>query len=111
MTEVAMRIPIADARIYDRVGGIARRAARYPRPGLEPRRGMAPRVEHRRHERAIAAAAVERFVGLYPMSNYKSRPAERPPQLVLGFGSLTEGASARSIDDQASGCDVVPALI
>ncbi|MGH2871990.1 MAG: PLP-dependent aminotransferase family protein [Solirubrobacteraceae bacterium] len=48
-------------------------------------------------ERAIALAAAERSVGLYPMSNYESRPSDRPPQLVLGFGSLTDAAIARGI--------------
>jgi GntR family transcriptional regulator/MocR family aminotransferase len=48
-------------------------------------------------ERAIALAAAERSVGLYPMSNYDDRPADRPPQLVLGFGGLTEAAIARGI--------------
>jgi GntR family transcriptional regulator/MocR family aminotransferase len=48
-------------------------------------------------ERAIARAAAERSVGLYPMSNYDIRPADRPPQLVLGFGGLSEAAIARGI--------------
>jgi GntR family transcriptional regulator / MocR family aminotransferase len=48
-------------------------------------------------ERAIAAAAAERSVGLYPMSRYRSDGSAEPPQLVMGFGDLTEPAIARGI--------------
>jgi DNA-binding transcriptional MocR family regulator len=46
----------------------------------------------RRVEQAIIAAARARSVGLYGMSTYRSTRATTPPQLVLGFGDLTEGA-------------------
>jgi GntR family transcriptional regulator/MocR family aminotransferase len=46
---------------------------------------------------AIAVAAAERSVGLYPMSAYRTLTDPRPPELVLGFGNLTEGAIERGI--------------
>ena len=48
-------------------------------------------------EQAMSNAAAERSVGLYPMSRYDTRHRDRPPQLVLGFGGLTEHAIARGI--------------
>jgi GntR family transcriptional regulator / MocR family aminotransferase len=49
-------------------------------------------------ERAIAEEARARSVGLYPMSAYRSSGATAPPELVLGFGNLTEGAIGRGIE-------------
>ncbi len=48
-------------------------------------------------ERAVAAAARERSVGLYPMSDYRTAEHSGPPELVLGFGNLTESAIERGI--------------
>jgi GntR family transcriptional regulator / MocR family aminotransferase len=48
-------------------------------------------------ERAIAAEAHDRSVGLYPMADYRIGTAAGPPALVLGFGTLTEQAIARGI--------------
>ena len=48
-------------------------------------------------EHAIVAAAAERSVGLYPMSRYRSRHHTQPPQLVIGFGNLTEPTITRGI--------------
>jgi GntR family transcriptional regulator / MocR family aminotransferase len=48
-------------------------------------------------ERAIAEAARERSVGLYPMSRYRAGGETRPPQLALGFGHLSEPAISRGI--------------
>jgi GntR family transcriptional regulator/MocR family aminotransferase len=42
-------------------------------------------------EHAVAAAARQRLVGLYPMDTYRAIPAPgHPPQLVLGFGQVSE---------------------
>jgi len=41
-------------------------------------------------ERAVIEAAARRSIGLYGMSRYRSSGAVKPPQLVLGFGNLTE---------------------
>jgi GntR family transcriptional regulator/MocR family aminotransferase len=46
---------------------------------------------------AIAGAAATRSIGLYPMSAYRALSDPRPPELVLGFGNLTEGAIQRGI--------------
>jgi GntR family transcriptional regulator/MocR family aminotransferase len=48
-------------------------------------------------ERALAARAQERSVGLYPMADYRLGAATGPPELVLGFGTLTEQAIERGI--------------
>jgi GntR family transcriptional regulator/MocR family aminotransferase len=48
-------------------------------------------------ERAVIAAAGQRSVGLYGMSTYRSTHATTPPQLVLGFGNLTERAIEKGI--------------
>jgi GntR family transcriptional regulator/MocR family aminotransferase len=48
-------------------------------------------------EHAVAAAARERAVGLYPMAGYRIDAAVGPPELVLGFGTLSEQAIARGI--------------
>ena len=45
-------------------------------------------------EQAVVAAALERSVGLYPMSEFRSRLSRdgAPPQLVMGFGNTSESA-------------------
>jgi GntR family transcriptional regulator/MocR family aminotransferase len=48
-------------------------------------------------EPTVVAGARARGVGLYGMSAYRADGGTRPPQLVLGFGNLTEGAIARGI--------------
>jgi GntR family transcriptional regulator/MocR family aminotransferase len=48
-------------------------------------------------ETAIADAAAERGVGVNPMSRFRLTGAKEPPQLVLGFGNLTEPAIRRGI--------------
>ena len=48
-------------------------------------------------ELGIARAARQRHVGVHPMAHYRLRPPDHPPQLVLGFGHLTEEAIRRGI--------------
>jgi GntR family transcriptional regulator / MocR family aminotransferase len=43
-------------------------------------------------EQAVVAAARERLVGLYGMSDHRARPTAAAPQLVLGFGNVSERA-------------------
>jgi GntR family transcriptional regulator/MocR family aminotransferase len=43
-------------------------------------------------EQAVVAAARERSVGLYGMASYRAAPVAAPPQLVIGFGHVTERA-------------------
>jgi len=48
-------------------------------------------------EATVIAAARDRSVGLYGMSTYRASRSAIPPQLVLGFGNLTERAITRGI--------------
>jgi GntR family transcriptional regulator/MocR family aminotransferase len=48
-------------------------------------------------EPTIVEAARARSIGLYGMSSYRPSGRPGPPQLVLGFGNLTEPAIARGI--------------
>ncbi len=48
-------------------------------------------------EHAVAAEARSRSVGLYPMAGYRLGTAAGPPELVLGFGTLSEQAIARGV--------------
>ena len=48
-------------------------------------------------ERAIVEQARARSIGLYGMSAYRPSGAGGPPQLVLGFGNLSEAAIVRGI--------------
>jgi GntR family transcriptional regulator/MocR family aminotransferase len=43
-------------------------------------------------EEAVVATALERRVGLYGMSTFRASHQTRPPQLVLGFGQVSERA-------------------
>ena len=49
------------------------------------------------NEIAVARAARERHVGVYPMARYRFGPPDNSPQLVLGFGNHTEDAIRRGI--------------
>jgi GntR family transcriptional regulator/MocR family aminotransferase len=48
-------------------------------------------------EQDVVAQARERSVGLYPMSRYRASGQTCPPQLVLGFGDLSEAAIKRGV--------------
>jgi GntR family transcriptional regulator/MocR family aminotransferase len=48
-------------------------------------------------ERAVVAAARQRHVGLYGMGGYRAAGGAAPPQLVLGFGAVSERAIERGI--------------
>jgi GntR family transcriptional regulator/MocR family aminotransferase len=43
-------------------------------------------------EQAVVIAARERLVGLYGMGRHRAAPTTAPPQLVLGFGHVSERA-------------------
>ncbi len=43
-------------------------------------------------EQAVAAAARERLVGLYGIGSYRATGTAVPPQLVIGFGNVSERA-------------------
>jgi len=48
-------------------------------------------------EQAVVGQARERLVGLYGMSMYRASGNTSPPELVLGFGNLSEAAIERGI--------------
>jgi GntR family transcriptional regulator/MocR family aminotransferase len=48
-------------------------------------------------EAALVERARERSVGLHGMSSYRLSAAGGPPQLVLGFGNLSEPAIKRGV--------------
>jgi GntR family transcriptional regulator / MocR family aminotransferase len=48
-------------------------------------------------EQQVVAAAAERSIRLYPMSEYRASGATEPPELVLGFGNLSDGQIERGI--------------
>jgi GntR family transcriptional regulator / MocR family aminotransferase len=48
-------------------------------------------------ELTVATSARSRSVGLYPMARYRLKSDRHPPQLVLGFGNLSEPAIRRGI--------------
>jgi GntR family transcriptional regulator/MocR family aminotransferase len=48
-------------------------------------------------ERAVVLSARARTIGLYGMSRYRSTGETRPPELVIGFGHLSEKAIERGI--------------
>lgn len=54
-------------------------------------------LPHGADERTVIAAARARSVGLYGMSAHRATRATAPPQLVLGFGDVTERAVAEGI--------------
>jgi GntR family transcriptional regulator/MocR family aminotransferase len=49
-------------------------------------------------EAAVVEAARARSIGLYGMSEYRPGPSSGPPQIVLGFGNLTDAAIGRGIE-------------
>jgi GntR family transcriptional regulator / MocR family aminotransferase len=49
-------------------------------------------------EQDVVAAARERLVGLYGMSPYRATRSAAPPQLVLGFGNVSERAIEPAIN-------------
>ncbi len=56
-------------------------------------------LDHDLDEHDVVARCAERRVAVYPMSRYRlTAPAGAPPQLVLGFGNVSERAIADGID-------------
>ena len=56
-------------------------------------------LAHDLDEHDVVARCAERRVAVYPMGRYRlTAPAGAPPQLVLGFGNVSERAIADGID-------------
>ena len=58
----------------------------------------------RANEAHVIGAARDRGVGLYGMSQHRASGLTWPPQLVLGFGDLTDRAIRSGIADIAVCC-------
>jgi GntR family transcriptional regulator/MocR family aminotransferase len=79
------------------VAALAQHAPRVTLTGLAAGFHAVAHLPGPAEEESVVAAARVRSVGLYGMSPYRSTGAVRPPQLVLGFGNLTERTIAAGI--------------
>jgi GntR family transcriptional regulator/MocR family aminotransferase len=79
------------------VATLARRAPHVELHGLAAGFHAVAHLRQGADEQAIVEAARARSIGLHGMSSYRLRGATGPPQLVLGFGNLTEPAIQRGI--------------
>jgi GntR family transcriptional regulator/MocR family aminotransferase len=76
---------------------LARHAPEVRLTGLSAGFHAVARLPEGADEAAVTTAARERSVGLYGMSRYRMNGAFEPPELVLGFGNLSDGAVQRGI--------------
>ncbi|MGB6456839.1 MAG: PLP-dependent aminotransferase family protein, partial [Streptosporangiaceae bacterium] len=74
------------------IAALARHAPALPLTGLAAGFHAVAHLPHSSDEQAVVAAARARLVGLYGMNDYRATPAAAPPQLVLGFGNVSERA-------------------
>jgi GntR family transcriptional regulator/MocR family aminotransferase len=79
------------------IGALARHAPNVELRGLAAGFHAVARLPDGLDERAVAAAARERSVGLYPVDEMRAGGGDHPPELVLGFGDLSEAAIERGI--------------
>ncbi len=79
------------------IGALARHAPNVELRGLAAGFHAVARLPEGLDERAVAAAARERSVGLYPVDDMRAAGGYHPPELVLGFGNLSEPAIERGI--------------
>ena len=73
-------------------GALSRRAPEVRLTGLAARYHTMARLPDSADERQVVEAARQRSVGLYSMSPERASGAAVPPQLVLGFGNVSERA-------------------
>jgi GntR family transcriptional regulator / MocR family aminotransferase len=83
------------------VATLAKRAPHVALHGLAAGFHAVARLGPEADEQAIVEQARARSIGLHGMSSYRPSGSAGPPQLVLGFGNLTEAAIARGIDTVA----------
>jgi GntR family transcriptional regulator/MocR family aminotransferase len=76
---------------------LAERAPELELGGLAAGFHAVARLPKHLDEQTVIAAARTRSIGLYGMSPFRSSGATRPPELVLGFGNLSEEAIERGI--------------
>jgi GntR family transcriptional regulator/MocR family aminotransferase len=79
------------------VDALARHAADVELSGLAAGFHAVARLPAAADERAIVAAARQRSVGLYGMSGYRHDGGTQPPELVIGFGNVTESSIRQGI--------------
>jgi GntR family transcriptional regulator / MocR family aminotransferase len=88
--------------VYGGRRGVLARALAEHAPELDLR-GLAAgfqavaRLPEHLDEQTIVAAARARSIGLYGMSEFRSNGATRPPELVLGFGNLSDESIEQGI--------------
>jgi GntR family transcriptional regulator / MocR family aminotransferase len=79
------------------IDALARHAPDVELRGLAAGFHAVAHLPHGVDEQAVVAAARERSIGLYPMSDESISGQTRPPELVLGFGNLSEQSIERGI--------------
>jgi GntR family transcriptional regulator/MocR family aminotransferase len=79
------------------VEALARHAPAVELRGLEAGFHAVARLPDGVDEQEVVAAAADRSIRLYPMSEYRADGATDPPELVLGFGNLSDGEIERGI--------------
>ncbi|SPT49371.1 PLP-dependent aminotransferase family protein [Actinomadura madurae] len=84
--------PLYAARRAALVDALARHAPGVRLSGLDAGFHAVAHLPEGRDERHVVAEARKRSIGLYGMSTFRTSGAADPPQLVLGFGDLTETA-------------------
>jgi GntR family transcriptional regulator / MocR family aminotransferase len=80
------------SRRAELIAALARHAPRIRLTGLAAGFHAVAHLPASADERAVAAAARTRRVGLYPMATYRAAATPAPPQLVMGFGQVSERA-------------------
>jgi GntR family transcriptional regulator / MocR family aminotransferase len=80
------------------VGALARHAPEVELTGLAAGFHAVARLPDGVDEQAVVTAAAERSIKLHPMSEYRADGATEPPELVLGFGNLSDGEIERGIE-------------
>jgi GntR family transcriptional regulator/MocR family aminotransferase len=75
------------------IAALARHAPRIRLTGLAAGFHAVAHLPPTADEQAVVAAARQRLVGLYPMGRYRAASlVPAPPQLVMGFGNISERA-------------------
>jgi GntR family transcriptional regulator / MocR family aminotransferase len=77
---------------------LAERAPELVLGGLAAGFHAVARLPEHLDEQTIVTVARSRSIGLYGMSGFRSSGATRPPQLVLGFGNLSEESIEQGIN-------------
>jgi GntR family transcriptional regulator / MocR family aminotransferase len=85
------------ARRQTLVDALARHAPDVELAGLAAGFHAVARLPDGIDEQAVVRAAAERSIKLHPMSWYRADGDTEPPELVLGFGNLTDGEIERGI--------------